>query len=144
MLDENEKWFEVSLRVSGDPLDFSRVTSLIGFEPTRICRKGEHRNGNVRYAKYKEDAWIWRVTEDSSEPFESQLRKAVAKLQNIGAEINSLASKSGGEAYFFLGFSSGNGQGAADLPADFLLKVGELGIDISLDLYPPDVSEGDD
>lgn len=37
----------------------------------------------------------------------------------------------------FLGFGSENGQGGDVLPASMLSRLGSLGIDVVLDLYPP-------
>jgi hypothetical protein len=137
MPEDPEKWFEVSLRVSGRPLDFASVSRLAGIEPTDLWRTGDHRLDNPRYAKYVEDVWIWRVTQDSSEPFEPQLRRVVAQLKPSGREIVAFAKAAGGTAYLFLGYSSDSGQGVAEFPADLLLALGQLDLDLVLDLYPP-------
>lgn len=44
---------------------------------------------------------------------------------------------------YFLGFGSGNGQGGADFSPLLLKRIGECGLMLSLDLYPPSVDEED-
>jgi hypothetical protein len=44
----------------------------------------------------------------------------------------------------FLGFGSGNGQGGADFSPLLLKRIGECGLMLSLDLYPPSIDEEGD
>jgi hypothetical protein len=79
-------------------------------------------------------------TTDSSKPFGEQLEKLVLLLESKQAELNEILSRPvRGE--LFLGFSSGNGQGGAYFSASLLKRIGQLGLPIQLDLYPPNIDE---
>ena len=136
MLSEDEKWYEVSLRIAGDKLDLNELTSRLALEPTRTGHAGEPITTHPHSARYKKAVWIWRATSDSSIPFEHQLRKALSVLETCAEQLRQLAGEAGIEVYWFLGFASGNGQGMATFSSETLQRIGALGIDLVLDLYP--------
>ena len=49
MLDDDQKWYRVSLRFLGDDLDLAAVTSALGLKPDVAGPIGEHTGGNPRY-----------------------------------------------------------------------------------------------
>ena len=53
MLTDDEKWYKVSLRLSGEELDLRATTAALGLEPDVTGRAGEHIGGNPRYAEYE-------------------------------------------------------------------------------------------
>jgi hypothetical protein len=58
-------------------------------------------------------------------------------LEKRANAIRDLTSEPGVGGELFLRFSSGNGQGGFTLPADLLTRISRIGLNLSLDLYPP-------
>ena len=141
MLDDDQKWYRVSLRFLGDDLDLAAVTSALGLKPDVADRIGEHIGGNPRYATYETNVWVYRYTEDDGLTFNEQLSEFITRLEGRGHAVRELAARPGVTAELFLGFSSGNGQGGFTLPAPLLTRITDLGLDVTLDLYPPTVDE---
>ena len=73
--------------------------------------------------------------------FSTQLSQSIACLEQRSETIRHLVKRPGVTAELFLGFSSGNGQGGFTLPTSLLARIAALGLDITLDLYPPTVCE---
>ena len=143
MLADDEKWYKVSLRFSGEELDLRATTAALGLEPDVTGRVGEHVGGNPRYAEYQTNVWVYRYTEDGGVRFSDQLEELVTRLEGRAAAFRALTARPGVVAELLLGFSSGNGQGGFTLPASLLSRIATLGIDLSLDLYPPTVDHDD-
>ena len=143
-LENDEKSYRVSLRFFGDDLDLDAITMAVGIEPESTGRKGEHIRGNPRYAIHKTSIWVRSYDEDQASPFAIQIANFLDQLQDCADAIRALTSQPGVEAELFLGFSSGNGQGGFDLPPSLLARLADLGIGLSLDLYPPYPPEPDE
>ena len=141
MLNEDEKWYEVSLRITGDELEPDRVTHLLGVPPTRVGRAGEPITKHPRSARHQKNVWIWRATTDSSVPFEQQLQRALALFETRASELARITNAPGVESHWFLGFGSGNGQGMATLSPATLARIAALGVELVLDLYPDFLNE---
>jgi hypothetical protein len=68
--------------------------------------------------------------------------------EHVAALVQRLEGKDGAsrelaascESELVLGFSSENGQGGCTIPSRLLAVVGQLGLDVVLDLYPPEGS----
>ena len=102
-------------------------------------RIGEHIGGNPRYALYRTNVWVHRYTEDDSFAFNDQLSEFITRLESRGEAVRELVGRPGVTGELWLGFSSGNGQGGFTLPAALLNRIARLGLDVTLDLYPPTV-----
>ena len=137
MLDEDEKWHRVSLRFLGDDLDLAAVTSALGLKPDVTGRIGEDIAGNPRYAIYETNVWVYRYTEMDNLTFSSHLSEFITRLEDRSEAVRYLVARPGVTSELFLGFSSGNGQGGFTLPASLLARIAALGLDVTLDLYPP-------
>ncbi|MBI5850621.1 MAG: DUF4279 domain-containing protein [Planctomycetes bacterium] len=137
MLGDDQKWYRVSLRFLEDNLDISLVTAKLGIKPDVTGRIGEHIGGNPRHAIYETHLWVHSYTEDDASPFSEQLEGLITHLEERTAAIRDLTNQPGVGAALFLGFSSGNGQGGFTLAAALLARISKLGLDLSLDLYPP-------
>lgn len=142
-LENDERWYRVSLRFFGDQLDLDAVTAAIGLEPSYVGRMGEHIRGNPRYAIHRTCIWRRSYDEELESPFSILIAKFLDQLQDRADAIRVLTAQPGVEAELFLGFSSGNGQGGFDLPPSLLARLADLGIGLSLDLYPPMPGEPD-
>jgi len=141
MLDDDQKWYKVSLRFLGDDLDLAAVTSALGLKPDVAGLIGEHIGGNPRYAIYETNVWVHRYTDNDSLTFDHQLSEFITRLESRGRAVRELAARPGVTAELSLGFSSGNGQGGFTLPSALLTRITSLGLDVTLDLYPPMVDE---
>jgi hypothetical protein len=128
----------VSLRISGDNLEPSEVTAELGLRPDVTGRRGEHIRGNARYAVYETGIWVHSY-EEGSLVFEDRLDAFISTLEARAEAVRALTTRAGVGAELFLGFSAGNGQGGFTLSASLLGRIAALGLDLTLDLYPPTV-----
>jgi Domain of unknown function (DUF4279) len=142
ILSDDRKWFRVTLRLMGDNLPVERIGTKLGVEPSFIGIKGEHIRNNPAYAKFPTNIWGWEYLSDSAVPFEDQISGLLKAIEPRKESLDEILSIAGTDAELYLGFSSGNGQGGAHLPAEMLGRISSLGLAIELDLYPPDVEEG--
>jgi hypothetical protein len=127
---------KVSLRFFEESLNVSSVAAKIGLMPDVAGRLGEHIRGNLRYALYETNLWVHRYDDDAL-PFCDQLTELVTRLEERSDSIRALTSAPGVGGELLLAFSSGNGQGGFTLPVELLARIAALGLDLSLDLYPP-------
>ena len=97
--------------------------------------------GNPRYAKHHSNNWVWRYPSSSAVPFEDQIEGLLEVLSPKIAELKEILSIDGIQGELFLGFGSGNGQGGATFSSDLLKRIGDCGLSLSLDLYPPSIDE---
>ena len=82
MLSEDEKWYAVSLRLSGDNFDPTSVEGLTGLWPTTIGLKGEKRKGKQgrEYAPYETNIWVYSHHSAEDSCFEDLLHELFALL----------------------------------------------------------------
>jgi hypothetical protein len=132
--ESNEKWTKASICVYGDLFDPAEIDSLLGVEPSRVLLKGEliPRSGDKRR---RHSAWILNSPLSSDIPMESHLAWLLDTLDPRRNQVLALAQRH--RVIFFCGFSSENGQGGFTITAAMLARLAKLGIDFSLDLYPP-------
>jgi hypothetical protein len=141
MLSENQKWYLVSLRLIGERLPVDRLEAILNIEPSYIGKLGEHIQGNQNYAKHHTNIWTWDSPLDDNVPFETQLDKLLLELEPRKKELFEILSIQGVKGELFLGFGSENGQGGANFSNEIIKRIAMLGLDIGLDLYPPDIDE---
>ena len=62
MLDDDAKWFAVSLCITGDALDPTQLESLLGLQPDTVGIMGQPRMGKQgrQYAPYETNLWSYR------------------------------------------------------------------------------------
>lgn len=138
---DDEKWYRVSVRFFGEQLDLDAVTAAVGLGPSYTGRMGEHIRGNPRYAIHRTSVWVRSYDEDQASPFFIQIADFLDQLQVRADAIRALTAQPDIKAELFLGFASSNGQGGFALPPSLLARLADLGIGLSLDLYPPTVDE---
>jgi hypothetical protein len=135
-VESDDRWFSVSLRIYGDGLDLDSVESHLGLAPSRVCRKGEHINGNPRYARYRTNLWSWRPSGSHDEPWEPKLIRLLEEIEPKADWLHHVRA-TGASIDVFLGYCSETGQGGASLSPAVLARLGALALPIELDLYPP-------
>ena len=137
MAEEDWKWFRASLRFMGEELPVDEISDWLGVKADSLGRKGRHIRGNPRYGLYSTNIWTWRAVEGKSQDFETQILPVLNLLEAKTAELARIMAFSGVKAELILGFASGNGQGNGSISSQTLSRIGALGLDIKLDLYPP-------
>lgn len=141
MADDNRKWFRVSLRFVGDELPVDEISEWLGVDADVISRKGQRIRGNPRYGLYPTNVWGWQPLGSQSEGFEAQILPILDLLEAKPQALAKIKSFSGVKTELFLGFASSNGQGGGFISSNTLFRIGALGINLELDLYPPEERE---
>src|SRR5205814_4603882 len=95
MLNDDQKWYSVSLRFFGEGLDVSSVAAKVGVKPDLVGRVGEHYRGNPRYALYETNLWVHRYTDADARPFCDQLTELITRLEERADSIRALTSAPG-------------------------------------------------
>lgn len=141
MLEEDAKWFAVSLRIMGDPFDPSQLEGQLGLTPDLMRIKGQLRVGRdgQPLAPYRTNFWSYREESDSGIGFDQQIRSLFARMGPRVSVLRQLAATDGLDVEIFCGFGSGNGQGGDTLLPDTMRLLVDSGISLGLDLYPPDI-----
>jgi hypothetical protein len=132
----NEKWYKVSLRLMGDNLPVETLEEDLKLSPSYVGKRGEHINGNPKYAKNQTNVWVWNYPANSDVEFEEQIEGLLNILEpKIGA-LKEILAMPEVEGELFLGFSSDNGQGGAFFSPVLLRRIADCGLSVLLDLYP--------
>ena len=135
---EKDKWYKVSLRISGDAFNVEEIVSILGLQPTFQGKKGELMGGKPGRARYETNLFGFSLDKSSHIPFEEQIPEL---LDLIDTKINAfkrILSTQGMEGELILAFSSGNGQGGAFISSTVLKRITDLGLQLIIDLYPPE------
>lgn len=145
MLDEDAKWFAVSLRITGDALDPTQLEGLLGLKPDLLGIIGQPRMGKQgrQYAPYETNLWSYREGSSSEIGFDQQIQSLFERLGHRVSELQRLSATEGVEVELFCGFSSGNGQGGDTLRPETLKLLVDSGLSLTLDLYPPTIDTDD-
>ena len=144
-MNDDQKWFRVSLRLAGETLDPHRVEELLGLETSTLGIKGCARLGKNgrRYAPYETNLWVHKQNLGSDVCFNEQIEALFEALADRTEELRKLCHTEGIEGELFCGFSSRNGQGGDSISPGNLRRVAEAGLFLTLDLYPPCLDSGD-
>lgn len=96
---------------------------------------------NPTGARRETSVWIRRSGLPDDSDLTDHVRVLVELVDGHREELASLSVDC--NLQLFLGFGSENGQGGCVLPARLLTEVGALGLDVVLDLYPPEPTTAD-
>jgi hypothetical protein len=146
MESESKKWYRASLRLSGDLLPINEIETKLKLSASSIGEKGKPLNiykSPLLNTPLKTNVWCAEYLTDNNIPLEDQIEiylKSIEPKKEVLREILSLPDVKG---EFFLGFSSENGQGGAYFSAKLLERISNLGLSVSLDLYPTSNFEQD-
>jgi hypothetical protein len=140
MQSEDKKWYRASLRLSGDLLPIDDIEAKLELTPRSVGKKGmplNHYKLPILNAPLKTNVWCAKKLTGNNVPLEKQIELYLEKLEPKKEVLREILSLPNVEGEFFLGFSSENGQGGAYFSAKLLKRVSDLGLSLSLDLYPP-------
>ena len=137
--------YVVSLRFTHPKIDPESITKSVGLVPFRTWMAGKPRTGpkgNVLSGTNRETYWTARLHKEKSIrsreiALEDYLAKQVKKLKAKEIYFKRIR-KTGGHIEFFIGVFCDNNIGA-EFPSSLLADMSKLGIDLSLDIYPPEV-----
>ncbi len=144
---EDKKWYRASLRLSGDLLPIDEIESQLELKASSIGKKGFSLNrykSSMLNEPLKTNVWCAENLTKNDVSLENQIELYLDKLEPKKKFLREILSFPDVEGEFFLGFSSENGQGGAYFSAKLLKRVSDLGLSLSLDLYPPSNFEDDE
>jgi hypothetical protein len=127
-----------SLSLTGDDLDPSKVTELLGGSPTRAWRKGDdiRMRPDLPERIARRGHWRKEATPTEPENLDAQVLELLSGLTTDLAVWKTLGAQC--RMSIFCGwFMSGRNEGVEISPSTLLL-LGERGIRLDLDIYAPD------
>jgi hypothetical protein len=120
-------WAQASLRVASEDLDADAISELLGRRPSST-RQSE---GEPTFT-----VWVLESGLDPSAPIEDHLYILMEGLRDRRSELRKLAERANVEVW--LSYSPGvGGHRSAVFDHGVLAELGELGLDLVLDPYPP-------
>ena len=133
----HDKWARCSLRISSAQKICKSISDVLGAAPSSAVDLG------TPISKYDPSSglrtnstWILESGLGTTEPLEKHIERIFQFVESHSSGLRQLATDCSME--IFCGFSSGNGQGGFVVPSDLLRGFGESGLDLVLDLYPPE------
>ena len=134
-------YFSVSFRIGGDDLDPNIITSLLEIEPDQAHKKGDPKTlktkkGEIHnYTPYNSGLWCYTSKLDKYSRIQDHI-ESVLELITPKKEVLSQFRIKGYRMDFFCGhFFAGAPQPGIFIAGDVLKKLGDLGIDLDIDLY---------
>jgi hypothetical protein len=113
------------------------IARLIGSPPTKSGDVGDQISPRSPHAGFYDQAFCsYRSPLASSATLDDQVAWLVGFLQPAKDRLAPVSGEV--EVDVRLGFSSSSGQGGFALVADELLLLGQLGVQLNVDLYPPE------
>lgn len=127
--------FTASFQVTGEKLEPSVVSEVLGLVPSHQVRRGEPREARGRVAGHAK-LGVWSLESSASEeaPLEQHLEQLLTALRDRASGLAQLRSM-GFVVEIFLGVFDVNAGSEVILDSRRLLELGSLGIDLRLDLY---------
>ena len=143
----NPYYFNISLRIWHPTFDPDDITKSLKISPKRKWRAGERRStpkGNLLEGYNKETYWSAAIHSEeylySKEvTLEKYLMDFSQSIQNQLAFFREIRD-AGGRVEYFIGLYINSNSGSV-MSTSLLALLGDLGIDLSLDLYPELKSE---
>jgi len=135
MMDEDEKWSGAAFTASSLSLTPEETTDLLGIAPTRSHRIGDPISPRITNAARKDHYYSLHANRPSTAPMHEHLEVLLAQLEPRREALEQLRGQA--QLCLFCGFSSSNGQGGFTLTPDLLQRISALGLELVLDLYPP-------
>jgi hypothetical protein len=139
----NPYQYKISLRFRHTTADPADITLALGINPSRSWRAGEPRctpKGRPLEGTWPESYWTAEVTEGQWP--KTRLVEAISGLLDQFAAHKDFFHQirlQGGKVELFVGWFF-DGQGGDVFSHDLLCRMANLSIDLSLDIYPPDLA----
>ncbi|MGW7411775.1 DUF4279 domain-containing protein [Streptomyces sp. NPDC054863] len=131
------KWSAGSIRITSRTVSAAGISARLGIAPDEQFERGGLTSPrNPAGTRREASVWIRQSGLHDDSGLADHVRTLVEHLRGRRAELTALSADC--ELELHLGFGSENGQGSSVLPAHLLAEVGALGLDVVLDLYPPE------
>ncbi len=138
-MDEDEKWSSAAFVAVSESLSPKMIEENIGLPPTRSHMIGDPVSSRPNAPVRKTHYYSIQSMSNSTDPMEKHIDEIITQLEQRLEKIKRLEEKA--NLYLFCGFSSGNGQGGFSLSPEMLTRLSRLGLELALDLYPPEIAE---
>jgi hypothetical protein len=137
------EWFSVTLRCYHPDWDPNDISSQLGMMPSISWKVGDRcctPNGDLLKGERSSSYWCsQKLSGDWGNPSQTLLQH-VATLESKRAFLEKVLA-TGGRIEFFLGWGLPGPTGGQFLDANLLSRLGELGIDLSIDVYAQELTE---
>ncbi|MFC1421543.1 DUF4279 domain-containing protein [Streptacidiphilus cavernicola] len=134
------KWSTGSIRIMSQAISASEISARLGLAAGEECERGTLMSPrNPASARREGSVWVLQSGLADDRDLAEHVRALVGLVDGCREALGHLSNDC--DLELFLGFGSENGQGGYVLPADLLADVAGLGLDIVLDLYPPETAE---
>ncbi|WP_037599865.1 DUF4279 domain-containing protein [Streptacidiphilus rugosus] len=131
------KWSAGAIRITSRTVTAGEISCHLGITADQQFERDSLMSPrNPASARRETSVWIRRSGLPNDSDLADHVRVLVALVDGRREELASLSVDC--DLELCLGFGSENGQGGCVLPARLLTEVGALGLDIVLDLYPPE------
>ncbi|MGW1532578.1 DUF4279 domain-containing protein [Streptomyces aureus] len=131
------KWSAGSVRITSSTVTAREISGRLGITADEQFERDSLMSPrNPSSARRETCVWIRRSGLPDDSDLADHVRALVELVDGHREELASLSADC--DLELFLGFGSENGPGGCVLPARLLAEVGALGLDIVLDLYPPE------
>jgi Domain of unknown function (DUF4279) len=137
-MDEDEKWYSATFVVTSTSLTPEEIQRRLEYGPTRVHHLGEPVSSRLPSGSHTHKHHYYGLHSGlrDCEGMDAHLEALLDRLESKVEAIAELAREA--SVYFWCGFSSGNGQGGFTLSPRILQRLASLGVEVALDLYPPD------
>ena len=135
-----DMWSTGSIRIMSQAVSAREISVRLG-----LTAGGEFERGslmsprNPASARRESSVWVLQSGLPDNSDLAEHVRALVGLVDGCREELGRLSDDC--ELELFLGCGSETGRGGCVLPTDLLAEVASLGLDIVLDLYPPETAE---
>jgi hypothetical protein len=133
----NEKWTRVSIRVASQRLTAAEIQTMVGEAPATKAERGDKISQHSPQAGVHNSSWCsYNSPVPSDGPPQAHIEWLTEFIMGHAQAIEALKDDCEFDAR--MSFSSRSGQGAFTLDGATLSTLGRLGVQLHVDLYPPD------
>lgn len=135
-MNDDEKCSSAAFCAHSDTLPPEQMEAIVGLPPTRSYRIGDPRSKRTNRGVYNRHYYSIQSTISAAELLDKHIEEILSILEPRMDRVRQLAADA--SLCLFCGFSSGNGQGGFVLSPSLLSRLAQLGLEVVLDLYPPE------
>jgi len=141
-MNDDEKWSSAAFVAMSDSLSPEQIEDAMGLPPSRMHRIGDPVSSRNNSTVHKQHYYSIQSRARATEGMEVHIDEILSILEPRKSVISQLSSEA--RLCLFCGFSSGNGQGGFSLSPGLLSRLAHLGLEVVLDLYPPNEVDYED
>lgn len=130
----------ISLRLTSSTISADTMISTIGMQPCSAWNKGDSLHlprGHSFDSPRKYSFAAFDLLRKDERPLADSILECTRRLETLRPFFAELKSEDGGIAELFIGWFLSR-SGGDTLSSTLLLEVGNLGLDLSFDIYPAD------